>query len=246
MNFLPPDYTPPASAGGNYLKLQQGENHLRILSKPLLGWEIWLDGHPYRHPYEEMPESVGENRPREFWAMIAWNYDQEKIQIFHITQGSIKKSIRDLAEDSGWGSPHQYDLRIVRSGHQLKTNYSVTPQPKTPVADEIKQAFDAMPCYLPALFKGEDPFAPHESVTPPLWLECQDNSITPTQYRQIVDLIGDDMPYLEKVTQGVKKTFGVDLERLPIEHFDKVLMQVKQHNAERLKKEMGGEDDLPF
>ena len=195
-----------------------------------------------------MPESSGESKPREFWSVIVWNYELEKIQVWNITQGSIKKTIMDLAKDTDWGAPCQYDLKITRSGQQLKTNYAVTPTPKKPLSQTIRKAFDDTPIWLPALYTGDDPFAQWGKITPMLNIEPVFNNgnetISEAQYQEIVDMIGDDKDYLRKVTDGIKKNFSVDLNNLPFSHYDKVLNQVKLHVEERLRKEM--DDDLPF
>ena len=252
MTFLPEDYQPPANTGGNYLKLQQGANKLRILTSPLLGWELWDNQHVQRFTLDKKPE--GGDKPREFWSMIAWNYGWtdhndifikvDKIQLLHLTQGSIKKAIRDLAQNDIWGSPVDYDLIIVREGHQLKTNYSVIPRPQEPLLEHIKEDFVLNPCWLPALLTGDDPFADTRS-TIPLWEQSASNSITEAQYKEIVDLIGDDTEYMDKVTTGVKKTYNIEsLNDLPSAHYEKVLAQVKMHCQERLAAEL--EDALPF
>lgn len=245
MSFLPDDYRPPSSSN-HYLKLQNGTNKLRILSRPLIGWEVWSEGRPVRS--KEKMDPVGESNPREFWAMVVWSYESEKIQIWHVTQGSIKKSIRDLSQDETWGSPSGYDLRIVREGHQLKTNYSVTPCPKIPIAEQVKSAFKESPCWLEAILKNDDPFADGRSVEP-LWdMESVSDTITGVQYDQIAGLIGDDFDYLKKVSQGVQSHYKVDsLRQLPSSAFDKVLGQVKLYAKERVEKEMSKmEDELPF
>ena len=53
--FLPETYELPQSAGG-YMKLQQGENKLRILSKPIIGWLDWKDKVPHCFSYKAKPE----------------------------------------------------------------------------------------------------------------------------------------------------------------------------------------------
>lgn len=248
MTFLPENYEPPVSAGGNYLKLQPGVNTIRILSKPIIGWEMWVNEHPQRYPYDKKPEAIGDTKVREFWSLVAWNYEQSRIQIYHITQGSIKKAIRDLSQDPDWGSPGDYDLKITKTGQQLKTNYAVTPVPKSPVKPEIKQAYADYPCWLPALFEGEDPFVDGRS-TPAIWEVKQDVSktITEAQYKEIMDYIGDDRGYMSKVVNGLKKSFGVDLKTLPVSLYEKLLKQVKLHSEERARQEMmQTSDDLPF
>ena len=248
MSFFPENYQPPEREVGNYFKLAQGHNLIRILSKPLIGWEIWVDGKPVRYPADKKPEPSGDQKVKEFWSLIVWSYEHKKIQVIHLHQESIKKGVRDLIEDVAWGSPCDYDIRITRTGHELKTKYVVAPTPKSPVQDHIKQAFYATPCLLDVLFTGDDPFGPWTRTTIPLWdlaVVNTSKSITEAQYHEILSYIGDDKAYLQKVSAGVKSLFKVDLiSQLPVEHFEKVLGQVKLYAQERLKKEMDSE--LPF
>lgn len=246
MNFLPEDYTPP-STSSNYTKLQQGDNTLRILSKPIIGWEMWINGHPKRYRYDQKPEATEESVPREFWAMVVWNRDSERLQVFHVTQGSIKKTLRELVADDMWGSPHQYDIKITRSGQQLKTNYSVTPRPKTPIDNHIEQAFLDAGINLEALFTNDDPFAEWTQKTAPLWVSKPKDAsgvISKAQYDEIMLSIGDDIEYIKRMSKGLQDTFGCTLDKLPVKHYDAVLRQVKAHNAQRIQKEL--DDALPF
>jgi hypothetical protein len=140
-DFLPEGYEQPES-GGNYMKLQDGENKIRILSKPIVGWMDWKDKNPIKH----------------FWAFIVWNYNDQAIQVLEITQQTIQSAITNLNKDEDWGAPYEYDIKIVKKGKDMETKYSVTPSPKKPLTDQIKQAALDKPCYLDALFSGTDPW----------------------------------------------------------------------------------------
>ena len=87
MSFLPQDYTSPKSFN-NYMKLQEGENKIRILSRPIIGWEDWLNNKPIRFRMSEKPaKPVDAKKPiKHFWAFVVWNYAEEQIQILHLTQ----------------------------------------------------------------------------------------------------------------------------------------------------------------
>lgn len=157
--FLPDDYIAPRS-NGCYTKLEQGPNKIRILSAPILGWEDWVDNKPIRYRMNEKPDSWHDaTRPgKHFWSIVIWNYNEERIQIFHVTQGSIRKAIEDLAKDSDWGAPYFYDIKITREGEGLKTKYTVNPLPHKPVDKAVESAFYENKCNLEALFDGQDPF----------------------------------------------------------------------------------------
>jgi hypothetical protein len=87
-SFLPDDYERPASSGGNYTKLMDGANKLRIMSAPLLGYQYWTkDNKPVRspEPSKGIPEDArlddGKFKAKFFWAMTIWNYASSSVQV---------------------------------------------------------------------------------------------------------------------------------------------------------------------
>jgi hypothetical protein len=40
-SFLPDNYERPAASGGNYAKLEDGQNRFRFLSPAVVGWLYW-------------------------------------------------------------------------------------------------------------------------------------------------------------------------------------------------------------
>lgn len=167
MSFLPDNYKAPSAKDG-YMKLQEGENKIRILSKPIIGWEDWDDKKPVRFRMDNKPKAPidPKKQVRHFWAMIVWNCKEEMIQILQITQASIRERIQCLAQDPDWGAPFGYDLKIVKSGEGMKTEYNVNPSPHKPISQDIIDAFNAQPCYLDALFDNQDPYAEWDCITP--------------------------------------------------------------------------------
>jgi len=166
MSFLPQDYKAPKSSN-NYAKILEGHNKFRILSAPILGWEDWRDNKPVRWTFDNKPaKPFDPKKPiRHFWSMIAWNYDQEQIQILHITQATIRSNIEALCADADWGSPYTYDIKIIKTGEGTNTEYMVNPLPHKPLDPSIIKAFHDKPCNLNAIFTNDDPFAEHNSYT---------------------------------------------------------------------------------
>lgn len=166
-DFLPDGYEMPTNGNG-YMKLKDGENKFRILSKPIIGWEDWKDNKPIRFTFKNKPEKPinPDKKIKHFWAMIVWNYNEQAIQILQITQSSIQKSIQDLINDADWGKPYGYDIKIIRKGEKMETEYSVNPSPHKPISEEIKDAFFDKPIYLEALFDGSDPFQKRDNFSP--------------------------------------------------------------------------------
>lgn len=173
--FIESDYKVPTTSG--YFKFQEGENRFRILGSfldktAIRGVEYWTtdDGgnrRPNRLPegtpvpaeeLEENPQTGEVEMPKYFWAMPVWNYAEKRVQILELTQKTIIKAIRDLAGNAKWGNPIEYDICVTRSKEGGKTTYSVMPEPKEQIAQEIIDAYAKTPIRIEALFEGSDPF----------------------------------------------------------------------------------------
>lgn len=235
MDFLPQDYEAPKQ-NNHYMKLEEGENKIRILSKPILGWEDWKDKKPVRFHFNEKPKNpVDSTKPiRHFWAFIVYNYAKDEIQILHVTQSMIRKGIEALCRDSDWGSPHAYDLKITKKGEGMNTEYSINPVPHKPISEEIKRKFKDKKCNLDALFTNADPFAnDHTSYTPML---CDENSvsistvsvISEEQYKQLEEYIFDNPDLQEKIRRYLKDKVGhEDIKKMPFAYFEGFLKEAK-------------------
>src|SRR3990167_8385134 len=108
--FKPKDYD--KAMVGNYLKLDEGQNRIRILKEPITGYIYWRDkdgnlvsknkpagegGKPTRvRDYIEL-EMEERNVMRGFAAMIVWNYQVDKIQIWEVKQVGIISSLDALS-----------------------------------------------------------------------------------------------------------------------------------------------------
>jgi hypothetical protein len=166
MSFLPADYKEPKPLG-NYMKLEDGENNFRILSSAITGWEYWIndvndEGKAIRKPVRIKPDGqVGmdfADNTKHFWAFVVYNQDAKRIQILEITQRTIQKAIMALIKNVKWGDPKNYDITIVKSGKDLDTEYTVTPNPKEELDKEILKQYEAMNIELEELYKSGDPF----------------------------------------------------------------------------------------
>lgn len=226
-NFLPADYKSPRTSG-NYMRLQDGENKIRILSAPVIGWEDWTqDKKPVRFRYSEKPRaSIDPARPvKHFWAFIVWNYVEARIQILQITQATVRESIETLSRDSDWGAPYFYDLKIGRSGEGINTKYTVVSLPHKPVAEHIKEAFYEEPINLNALFDGEDPFAPSDVQTEGVFedSEPQANKIDRATVKRRFDMCPE--VFREKMSEFfTKNKLKTDFSDMPedlLERIDK-------------------------
>lgn len=235
MNFLPEDYEAP-KMGGSFMKIQTGENKIRILSQPILGWEEWTkDKKPVRYRFDKRPDKPIDPKqpPRHFWAFIVWNYTQEAIQILHVTQAGIRKGIEALCNDADWGPPFGYDIKIIKEGEELKTKYMVNPLPHKPVSLAIAEAFNEKPCWLDALFTNDDPFSMgKDKRTPPMFNiegfkteSPKSEFIEEHQVAELETILEKcDPKYRDSVwTTLAKPPLGVtDLHKLPMAMYERI------------------------
>lgn len=171
-DFLPDDYK--LDDKSNYMKFKPGDNRFRVMSKPIVGYEWWVDKDGDIREKGAQPQSgdkparvrmtgtvpIGAaDTVKHFWAMVVWNYVDESFQILQITQKSIQKSIKSLSADEDWGSPLNYDLVVTKTGEKLDTEYEVKPKPAKPLADEITEAYKKTNINLEALYEGKNPFS---------------------------------------------------------------------------------------
>lgn len=168
--FLDENYEVP-ELPSNYMKLEDGENKIRIMDKPVMGYEYWkTNKDKSRTPVrvrmgEPIPaDEIEENETiKHFWAMPVYNYKDERIQLLEITQKSILKAIRILERSKDWGNPLEYDLLIVKEGQKLETKYTVQPVPPKKLDPAIIQLYKDMEINLEELFEGKDPFESEEA-----------------------------------------------------------------------------------
>lgn len=251
MKFLPENYQAPKSSNF-YMKLQDGENRIRILSQPILGWEDWIENKPVRFRFEERPaKSHDPKKPvRHFWAFIVWNYLEEKIQILQITQATIRSNLEALCKDKDWGEPYFYDIKIFRKGEGVDTEYMVNPVSHKPINPKIIEAFRETPINLDALFDGEDPFSGmYSSFTTGVFEQKEGNEkssfISKEQCNQLKEIFVDcDQKYVKQVMEQLKKANpSVDaIEKIPTELYERIRNAAVKKRQEYLKARMEGDE----
>ncbi len=166
MGFLDNISEEPVKAG-KYVRLQDGENRLRLLGGGddgllIFGKEGWTGGDDSKkvHRWDlksEAPKLDFNDDPKVLMAVPVWNYQVEAIQIWNITQATIRTKIRELANDPEWGDPRNYDIKVKKEGEQMLTKYEVTPCKEKELTDEVKQKLTSTTIDTKALFDGGDP-----------------------------------------------------------------------------------------
>ncbi len=267
MTFLPQGYEMPKS-NSSYFKIQQGENKLRLLSRPIIGWLDWMEipgggKKPVRFPHDKKPLTPinPDQKISHFWTFIVWDYKDEggKIKIWECTQSSVQAAIQGFSIDSDWGDPFNYDIKIFRTGEAAKTRYTINPISPRPIDNSIKTAFMALPINLNALYESKDPFADvSDSMrTKAFWEEKPERvetkeelddmvfSITEQQASELTTLIQAqiaplDAGWLKNFLQACK--IG-SIKLLPSDRYEWAKRQINRKIEDLKKSEL---EDVPF
>jgi hypothetical protein len=256
MNFLPTDYKCPSTSMG-YMKIQDGENKIRILTSPILGWEDWEDKKPIRFAMDKKPlASIDPKKPvRHFWAFVVWNYKDRLIQILEITQASIRKRIQDFSVDPDWGAPFHYDLKIIRKGEGVDTEYVINPVSHKEIDPAIIEEFHRIPILLEALYTGEDPFAlATEKRRSVAYFEMEKKPSTPPSVRLISSeqekfleaMLGESGSEYKGTILGIFKG-SKSFSEIPASAFDSIVFMINEHKKTiAVPKTDITEDEIPF
>ena len=165
-DFLPEGYREPPS---QTISFEKGENKIRILTSPTIGWVAWTekDGKPFpvRIRRKETFNFAPSDTPKLFWYMLVWNYREEIVQIWDLSKSTIRKSILSLAENEKWGSPKEYDLIIIKEGQGMGTKYKVMANPKEELTEEIKEALDNCKLEYKNIFNSDYVMKQGESIS---------------------------------------------------------------------------------
>lgn len=165
-----PKGTEIPKAPSKYTKFEEGANKVRIMSEVVTGWEWWVaDGKDKKKPVrvetqEEIPQDLrvdSKDAPRNFWAMVVYNYDLKDLQIMQITQKSIMNALMDLENNEDWGDIREFDVTITKKktgSDAMNVEYSTTPSPKKEMDEGIVKYYEDMDINLKALFDGTDPW----------------------------------------------------------------------------------------
>ena len=151
-----------------YVKFADGDKRsLRILSKPVTGFETWVEDpegnrRPVRwKPDEQRPEHAeNTERAKKFVAFVVFEYSEDgkggDVKIWQFSQRSIIDQMAMLFKDRHWS---EYELVVVRAGKGLDTKYNVTGI-QSPIEQNLVAFASECDKYvnLQHLFSGDSPF----------------------------------------------------------------------------------------
>ncbi len=199
MSFFPEGYK--EETNNSYFKIKNsGDYKVRVLSTAIFGYVDWLNNKPVRTKDKPRKNFDDKNPAKKFMTFIVWDYADEKIKVWEITQVTIRQGLKKIYDDPDWGAPYFYDIRISRTASEGVTRYAVTPLPAKPLPMAIRKAFEESPCCLEALFDGGHPFEPHPDREPTPGVFSQDDLKKPSVFtdNRLQELkekiLADDLP----------------------------------------------------
>ena len=142
--FLPSDYSEPSNS--DEVKLKEGSTKLRLLQSPVFMASLWEDTDELKDDWKPKRKvtrvrlASEKDVPRGYkfaWLCLAYNYDDAKIQYWEVSQWSIRDSIVSLSQDPDIGSPLHYDIKVIRKGSWMKTEYSVQKLDKSEMPEKV-------------------------------------------------------------------------------------------------------------
>ena len=180
-SFLPKGYQLPDKSK-QFMKLAVGDNVIRMLTHPLLGFVFFNeDNKPVRRPADmgdftpheltdlkaKKDDSGNFEGSRHFWMMLVWSRKDKAPKVLEITQISILKPLYGIINDPDWGDPRDFDINISRIGTgKNDTEFTVTPKPHKPVDDHVQGVLKKLEEHnmldLEAIWKNEYPFLTYE------------------------------------------------------------------------------------
>jgi hypothetical protein len=122
--------------GGNvdFMKLQSGQNQLRIVGRPSLieiHWEKAVDGTTKKVicPGAGCPVCKGGHVPMARYQVQVIDRADGKIKVLE-GGPTIFNSIKSYAMDADYGDPTKYDMKVKKEGSGRETKYTIVAAPK--------------------------------------------------------------------------------------------------------------------
>lgn len=120
--------------GTPYVKLQPGENRMRIVGLPYeveVHWEDGVDGSKKRIVClgAGCPICKAGHVPQKKFQVLVIDRTDGKLKILE-GGNSIFRQIKDYAMDTDYGDPSKYDIKIKKEGSGRETKYTIVASPK--------------------------------------------------------------------------------------------------------------------
>lgn len=153
---------------GNYIsmkKLTEDPVRLRIIGSGITGFEGWTDEKKpvrWQTKPEQLPANIvvreGYQPIKRFLAALVYHYESDTFKILQITQKTLMDQLFKYYQDSDYGDPVNYDIKLSKTGTEKDTKYTLIASPPKALPAKVLKRYEEFYCDLNRLFDGEDPF----------------------------------------------------------------------------------------
>jgi hypothetical protein len=138
-----------SSGKSDIMKLEEGENTVRIMSNPIQFYVNWCNGpdgskRKFNSPIDDPAmlrrlEDSGFKRSARWFVKVLDRRDN-KFKALDIGP-QVFNGIKSLYSNKRWGKVTGYDITITRAPKGTQPLYSVTPNPHEPIPGDLKAQF---------------------------------------------------------------------------------------------------------
>lgn len=135
---------------GLFLTFKEGENRIRIVSKPYSYMVHWIEdatgtNRRVNCAMEGCPACADGNNPRQKYMIRVIDRETDEVKV--VDAGvQIVGQLKALVDDPEWGKLSDYDVKVIRGKKNTQPLYTVNPCPKKALtADEKAKIKEAIP-----------------------------------------------------------------------------------------------------
>lgn len=162
---------PITSKVGIFFNPPDGDSRIRIVSPAFVkGFQTW-DSNKKPIRFVELPQNLDPNfeKPKNFKAIVIWDYKSNCLMMYVITQKSILETLEKLSKPDVAGPITGQDLIISRTGNgQNNVRYAVAPCRVEPIAQYIQQIVNQTNVNWAGLFDGSQIFTTKGKASQPV------------------------------------------------------------------------------
>jgi len=92
------------------------------------------------------------------WAVSVLNQDTKEVQVWEITQVSIRDFLFAIAKGKIKNDWTKFDIQVTKKGQKMETTYTLIAGDTAPLSKEDQAIIAETPVNLEALIEGKDPF----------------------------------------------------------------------------------------
>lgn len=140
---------------GGYLKFDSPETRFRIVTPILPHWRYFNKSNQVNRSlgaYNGVPGDVKVSdkgkREKPSIVFLCGVIHEGELKTLEVSQRTIQSAIINLAQDPDWGMPDKYDIKVLKKGAGINTEYNVQPGKPCDLTGDEKQTVDGIDPYI--------------------------------------------------------------------------------------------------